>query len=294
MQNWIVQMMKSQSSLSAQLTRNCWRVLFIIAVGVGFVSTLHRPASALTVDTAKIKGGVLIVSGTTKRSGQLVKLDRKFEVTSAGNKTYRFEVLHTPFDCIVRVKRGKKIVDAVVGNCGVRGPKGPKGAKGDKGNTGAQGPQGPQGAQGVKGDTGNTGAQGPQGQQGPQGPKGDPGDDAPNAAKFWYKEFVLPLNTPVTLTTIGGANLSTTKPYVLGIVCWEKSGTVGVGVHGVIAHGSGIPSPVRTALGFDGDGSNTGLDMLLSIDRSEVILTHDGTTPGSYTARCRFEDLFTQ
>ncbi len=255
---------------------------------------VQQPAHALTVKTAKIKGGVLIVAGTTKKPGQLVKLDRRFEMTSAGDKTYRFEVVHTPFDCIVRVKRGKRIIDAVVGNCGVRGPKGAKGAKGDKGDTGARGPRGAQGPEGSQGPTGPQGPQGSQGPRGLRGPKGDPGADAPNADKFWYKDFVLPHNTPVILTTIGGANLSTTKPYVLGIACWEKSGTVGVGVHGVIAHGSGIPSPVRTALGFDSDGSNTGLDMLLSIDRSEVILTHDGTTPGSYTARCRFEDLFTQ
>ena len=58
--------------------------------------------------------------------------------------------------------------------------------------------------------------------------------------KFWYKDYVLPLNVPVTLTAIGGANLSTLKPYVFSIHCWDKLGAVGVGIEGVIAHGSGV------------------------------------------------------
>ena len=56
----------------------------------------------------------------------------------------------------------------------------------------------------------------------------------------------------------------------------------------------GFANPVRAALTFDGDGNNTGIDMLITTSGSEVTLTNDGTTAGSYTARCRFEDLLTQ
>ena len=185
---------------------------------LGLLLGAHDPAAALTVNTAKIEGGFLIVAGTTNLPGQLVKLEGQFQTISAGDTSFGFAVVHVPLDCVALVKRGGQIVNAVVANCGPRGKQGLKGVKGDQGDTGAQGPQGATGPQGPTGPTGPQGATGPQGPQGPQGEKGDQGD--PGDA-YWTQTVVVNDTTTVELKDENGASF--VPPYTFNAACYPPA-----------------------------------------------------------------------
>ncbi len=210
--------------LSASVRFN--RVLPACGVAMG-LCVLAGPAASLTVETAAIEGGALMVEGRTTKKNKTVTLDGDFTTRSGGDKRFAFSILYHPGDCIVRLRQGAKRADALVANCGLEGPKGKKGARG---NTG---PQGVQGDRGLKGNTGDTGAKGDQGEPGPQGSqgvkgeKGDKGDQGEQgeagigAGHFWMQYGDIPAGGSVALVDGDGQPISRYR----GIISCIATGT---------------------------------------------------------------------
>ena len=160
----------------------------------GLAVALPPKARALTIETALIEGGRLVVTGTTQKRNRRVKLDGIYRTNSNSEKQYEFSLLYHPEDCVIEVMRGRRTKEAIVANCGLEGergrrgregPAGPQGAPGPQGDAGPQGETGPQGDQGPRGDPGPKGDKGDKGDTGPEGPKGEAGV---GAGQWWYQE----------------------------------------------------------------------------------------------------------
>jgi collagen type I alpha len=193
----------------------------------------------VSVSGARILGGVLRISGTTK-PGRSVSVVGTSLATTADEEG-RF-VLKTsswrPADCKVKVSAAGKVATGLVRGCGPTGKAGKNGVNGKDGANGAAGPAGAAGAagavgatgasgavgaagatgaagvagpQGAKGDQGDTGATGPQGAAGPQGAKGDQGD--PGATIYTAK---INLNgTLASASAAGTSSMVSTNIYTV-------------------------------------------------------------------------------
>jgi hypothetical protein len=141
----------------------------------------------LTIDTATIAAGRLVVRGTTDVARKTVRIKgTTFRVRSAADRSFAFDLDYRTPDCRMTLVTVTGTLDLMVGSCGPqgetgaagppgpRGPRGPKGDQGEPGLDGAQGPQGVQGPPGPQGLQGEKGRRGPPGLEGPQGPPGPP------------------------------------------------------------------------------------------------------------------------
>ncbi|WP_300677667.1 hypothetical protein [Nocardioides sp.] len=143
----------------------------------------------VSVSGARILGGVLRISGSTKPGRAVSVVGTSLAATA--DEEGRFVIRTSswrPADCRVKVRAGGKVATGLVRGCGPTGKAGKNGKDGAQGKDGATGAAGTAGAagavgvagpQGVKGDTGATGPQGPAGPPGATGAtgaKGDPGD----------------------------------------------------------------------------------------------------------------------
>jgi len=186
------------------------RTLLAMAV-LSAASTGAGAAADLTISSAAITSGKLVVTGATSLARATLTLDGKYTTTSTASKAFTFSLSYLPADCVVAVARNGSSaapVQAAVENCAVPGltPRGAWSAAtayqlGDivtqlgsswfakTDNTGkspsatpsawlqlvAKGASGAAGATGPKGPagaTGSAGSQGPSGAQGPAGPQG--------------------------------------------------------------------------------------------------------------------------
>jgi hypothetical protein len=186
----------------------------------GSATTATRPptGSGITLTTAAIQAGQLVVTGTTATAHTEVTLDGQFNVTSKADKSFAFSLVYLPPDCIITLTTTVGSDDHVVGDCGPKGVNyiGPWRAtrqyrKNDlatvdgstwrarrdnlnirptasafdwhvfaaAGNTGPVGATGPQGATGSQGASGPQGATGPTGAAGATGPTGATGAHGP-------------------------------------------------------------------------------------------------------------------
>ena len=178
-------------------------------------ATTAAAAQQISVTTATVEGGKLVVVGTTPQPNQKITLDDAFSAKSKGSRAFRFSLDdYLPPSCIIALKAGALVTTAVVANCGPRGltVRGPWNGEDDyvaddlvtfggsswrakrantgktpvagktwevfasAGDPGATGPEGPQG------ETGATGDAGPQGEIGPEGPQGATGPQGPTGA----------------------------------------------------------------------------------------------------------------
>jgi hypothetical protein len=207
------------------------------------VSTLPAHAESITVTDAKIAAGKLVVTGTSTKANSTVTVDGQFTATSNAAKSFTFNLLYHPDDCMVEVAEGSAApLRAVVANCGARGVN-PRGAwsattkyladdivtslgsswraKRDnlnrapssypafweqfaaKGDQGAAGPGGAPGSQGATGATGPQGPAGPTGSQGPAGPTGPQGPQGPSGIIATYDLTDLIRNGPIAANATG-------------------------------------------------------------------------------------------
>jgi hypothetical protein len=192
----------------------------VLAVAAIFAATMPAYAQNIVVTDAKIASGKLVVTGTSSKPNSTMTLEGQFTATSNTAKTFNFNVLYHPDDCLVELTEAGSStpVRAVVANCGTRGVN-PRGAwnattkyladdivtslgsswraKRDSHNRapsssptfweqfaakGDQGAAGPTGAAGSQGATGATGPQGPTGPAGAQGPAGPTGPQGQQGA----------------------------------------------------------------------------------------------------------------
>jgi hypothetical protein len=209
----------------------------VAIVVVAFGACAPAAAADLVISDAKIAAGLLHVSGRTPRANQQIMLDDQFAATSSATRTFSFDLVYLPPDCIVELKVDKKpAVKAVVADCGPRGVNA-TGAwnatvtyvENDlatslgstwrakqksrnkvpsrypayweqfaaKGDPGAAGPSGPRGLTGPKG---NAGPRGETGSRGARGEKGEPGAQGPSGVVS-----IMPLNSGYGLTVAAGA-----------------------------------------------------------------------------------------
>jgi hypothetical protein len=199
---------------------------------------LILPEAGIELTYIYISVGRLRVRGTTELRNTLVRLDNRFAVRSGPDRTFAFNILYHPGDCIVDITTPKGAGRALVANCGVagppgargavgpagpRGPQGPAGAAGPAGPPGLQGPAGPIGLVGPSGPPGPPGAAGPEGPAGPQGNQGPPGIPGPTGpagpqgpSGFIQAEQAATPPAIVTLTGTYAALCSVTLPSVTG------------------------------------------------------------------------------
>ncbi|MER2266991.1 collagen-like protein [Methylobacterium oxalidis] len=177
--------------------------------------TIPVPAFAdMIIDQAMITGGELRVSGRVNPAqSATIVLDDRSQIVADKEGRFLFRLAYHPPSCMVTLKAGPDVRQAVVGFCGQRGPEGPTipppvtraavpaivpavaptapqvgpqvGPRGPQGVAGPQGPEGPQGARGEvgpagpAGQAGPAGPPGPVGAAGPAGPRGEPGPAGP-------------------------------------------------------------------------------------------------------------------
>lgn len=152
--------------------------------------------AGLTIDTAEMNAGRLLIAGTAAKAGQVVKIDgRTNEATADKTGAFRFSLRWRPDDCVVKLVAGTQQQRVLVGGCG---PTGETGKTGPTGAAGARGAQGAKGAQGAQGPVGATGATGPTGAAGAAGATGAAGPDGPIIGTINY--------IGIPLTAITGAN----------------------------------------------------------------------------------------
>ena len=100
-------------------------LLAVTAASVGFFlspGAVQGAAAAFAITDATVKGGKLIVTGTTTAANQPVKLDDQFTATSNGQNVFTFSLSgYHPANCVVQVKWGSATQAAVVANCGELG-----------------------------------------------------------------------------------------------------------------------------------------------------------------------------
>jgi hypothetical protein len=88
-------------------------------------------AADVTVTSAKVQAGKLLITGTTPTAGMKVRLDGQtaaaFTVTSNASKAFTFNIVYHPGDCIVALQKFTPPLtlgtptNAVVADCGPRG-----------------------------------------------------------------------------------------------------------------------------------------------------------------------------
>ena len=133
-------------------------------------------SAGLTIDTAELSEGRLLIAGTAAKAGQVVKIEgRTNEATADKTGAFRFSLRWRPDDCAVKLVVGTQQQKVIVGGCG---PTGETGATGPNGAPGARGAQGATGAQGARGPVGVAGATGPAGPAGATGARGTGGTNA--------------------------------------------------------------------------------------------------------------------
>ncbi|MCB1378298.1 MAG: collagen-like protein [Alphaproteobacteria bacterium] len=145
---------------------NLRAMISVAAAVIASAVTLSAAQAAITVTTAEISGGQLVVNGTRTGTGAppQMRLDGQFLTPIAGGTgAFSFNLVYMPPDCIatleaIRTDGGvREALDVVIANCGPAGPQGPQGNTGAVGPTGPHGPQGPQGSQGAQGPQGTAG-----------------------------------------------------------------------------------------------------------------------------------------
>jgi hypothetical protein len=187
------------------------------ALSLVLLAAATAPAAAqqISVTTATVEAGKLVIEGKSPQPKQKVTLDGRFNEKSNGSRAFRFSLDdYLPPSCIVSLKAGALLTTAVVANCGPRGltPRGPwngedeyvaddlvtfggsswRAKRDNTGKTPASGKDweafaragetGPQGNAGPVGPAGPQGDTGPQGEIGPQGPQGATGVQGPTGA----------------------------------------------------------------------------------------------------------------
>jgi hypothetical protein len=122
-----------------------------------------KPSAQITVTTAKIEAGDLIVEGRAIKPNSAVRLDEKFESKSNARRQFSFRIRYFPRGCSVTLKEGNDTREVIVANCSATpGPEGPVGPAGPRGEPGERGAVGPSGLQGPPGPAGPAGPAGPQ------------------------------------------------------------------------------------------------------------------------------------
>ncbi len=188
-----------------------------VSLAMGLCSAAH---AAVTVDSAKIVGGKLVVTGSST-TGAKIKLDGKFGAAIDANDKFSFSLTYLPPDCVVdlQVVGETTTTPAVVALCGPKGvnPRGEWTATAayavddvvtNQGSSwralapttgklptlatpewerfvarGETGQVGPQGSVGPKGDKGDSGELGPVGPIGPKGSTGAMGPSGPQGTQ---------------------------------------------------------------------------------------------------------------
>ncbi len=197
--------------MSLALRRGAAALLFASANGMAAAQTVD-----VTITDAKIAGGKLVVTGTTRTARMALTLNDQFDTTSNGSKAFSYSLVYLPPDCIVNVGKtgAAATTPGVVANCAARGLNAQgawnrntayvandvvtqlgsvwRALEDNKNKSpsvqanaalwekfvskGDAGTAGPKGDQGDQGAAGATGSQGTRGEQGLQGAKGDKGD----------------------------------------------------------------------------------------------------------------------
>jgi hypothetical protein len=186
----------------------------LLALETAIGGSAAMAAANLTIQTATIQSGRLVITGTAAAAGTVVKIyGTSFQSVANTQKQFVFNVIYRTPDCIVVLTSPTGALSVLIDRCapGVV----PRGAwastvtyqRGDLvyygGSTwfsrrtninkvpggqtstldwqifAARGPTGPQGVAGATGPRGLQGAQGPRGFTGIQGPPGADGDDGP-------------------------------------------------------------------------------------------------------------------
>lgn len=137
------------------------------------------PNRGITISTATIAAGDLIIAGHTPSPRTAISADHRGTVTSNRDGRFEFHLAYHPTDCTVTLEAGNLERKVVVADCAVGGAAGLAGARGESGPAGAAGPQGPIGPEGPRGEAGIAGPPGPQGPQGAGGPQGPAGPAGP-------------------------------------------------------------------------------------------------------------------
>jgi hypothetical protein len=212
----------------------------------------------LTIDTAAIVAGRLVVRGTTDVARKAVRIKgTTFRVRSAADRSFAFDLDYRTPDCRITLTTATGTLGLMVGSCGPqgetgaagpagpsgpRGPRGPKGDQGEPGLDGAQGPQGVQGPPGSQGLRGERGRRGPPGLEGPQGPPGPPG---PPAGVIVRTEACT---GPGDYRVVNGAHycVAACAQGEIGVAAWYQELEAGTYVY------SGNPPPTYTGTYTDG------------------------------------------
>lgn len=200
----------SSDAISALLfARSIFGLLALLAL----VPTRPAQAADVTVSTATIASGRLVIRGTTLAPNTRVRLDGKtaatFNVISNASKVFSFSIVYHPGDCIVSLQKYTPpstlgpAVNAVIANCGPLAIS-PRGAwvsttvyltndlvtsvgsswRAKRNNSNKPPATNPTdwekfASKGDQGPTGPQGIQGAEGIQGPPGPTGATGPEGP-------------------------------------------------------------------------------------------------------------------
>ena len=196
----------------------------IALLAVFFLPSIWPASADIQVSAARIAEGRLWVVGQVPAANAEVVLDDRFRVSADRRGWFEFRLVYHPPTCIVQIRAGEEVFDAVVANCGQVGPKGepgPPGSTGPQGtavhggvreaepSTGAgvhrlgppappgplgppgpAGPPGPPGQPGLAGPPGLVGAQGEAGPPGAIGPQGEPGLPGPRGPAQFPRTLV--------------------------------------------------------------------------------------------------------
>jgi len=205
-----------------------------------------KEAADLSISTAAISGGRLVIEGTAPKSGQVIKIDGRSNQTTA-DKTgaFAFDLAWTPPDCLVTLVAGGDTQDVLIADCapvgatGAKGATGATGARGVQGVPGARGPAGPTGATGAAGAAGAAGATGAQGRAGEStiiSLSGFAGDTSIQALPFQW-QFISSgaglgtvsnaYNKPILASATAVIGAAGSSVYYEYIICYRKTSTPG-------------------------------------------------------------------
>lgn len=183
------------------------------AIVIALVAPATAVAADITLLTARIQAGRLVIIGTTTAPGTRVRLEGQtspaFNVTSNEDRGFTFHLVYYPSDCIVALQKVNPNntlgtpINAVVADCGARGLF-PRGAwlasqsyltddlvtaggsswRAKRNNVNKNPKSNPAdwekfASVGATGAAGPPGVRGPHGEIGPTGPTGQTGDEGP-------------------------------------------------------------------------------------------------------------------
>ncbi len=133
-----------------------------------------RAATTLTVSTAVMAAGRLVIKGATGVPNATVKiLGTSFTTVSDPTRQFSFNVSFLSPNCHVTLIANGSTRAVTIDACAAQGPAGFPGPRGPRGLKGIDGPVGDKGLPGLAGDPG------PPGDTGDRGPMGDRGDRGP-------------------------------------------------------------------------------------------------------------------